>query len=252
MNEHNHRWHRVFLAVLALSAAYGAWQYGRAVDNAYSSRTFTVEGVVEVKTANDLATFTATVTTESGLDATAVQNENSQKMNKVLAFLESKGVAKEDMQTENYNAAPRYSVPNCFGGRCEEAKIIGNTVTQNVRVKVRKADEAGMLVSGVVENGATSVSAVTFEVDDNTGAYQEAKIAALADAKKQAQALARAGNFRIGRMITFYEQGEPGVPYPMGGVAMDAALEKAAVTPPVLQPGTSEGKVRMTVTYEIR
>lgn len=245
----------VLAGIITLAIAYAAFQYGQSVNDAYSTRTFTVEGVAKVQTPNDIATFSATVTTEGGLDQAVVQSQNTEAMNKVVAYLESKEIAKEDIKTENYNLSPRYSNPNCFGGRCEESKIIGYVASQNVQVKVRQVEKAGELVSGVVQNGATSVSQVSFEVDDNKDGLQEARIEALNDAKQQAERLAQAGNFRLGKMVTFYEQGDPMQPYGMGGVAMDSmSMEKAvSATPaPNLQPGSSKNEVRVTVTYEIK
>ena len=241
-------------AVVVLAIAYAAYQYGQSVNDAYSTRTFTVEGRAKIETANDLATFTATVLTEGDMNQAEVQGKNTEAMNRVVSYLESKGVAKEDIKTENYNLSPRYSTPNCFGGRCEESKIIGYTATQNVKVKVRDAGLAGELVAGVVQNGATSVSQVSFEVDDDQGPVKQARIDALRDAQEQAENLAEAGKFRLGKMVTFYEQGGQIEPYAMGGVAMDTmSMEKANALPvPSLQPGSTNGEVRVTVTYEIR
>lgn len=241
-----------FALVAVLSLAYAAFQYGQSVNDAYSTRTFTVEGKAEIQNANDVANFTATVLTEGGLDQAEVQNRNAEAMNRVVSYLESKNIAKEDIQTENYTLNPRYSNPSCFGGRCEESQIIGHTASQNVVVKVRDVALAGELVSGVVQNGATSVSQATFSVDDNREALQEARIAALRDAQEQANELAEAGDFRLGKMITFYEQGNPIEPYAVGG---DLAMMEKSVSQavnPNLQPGSTEGQVRLTVTYEIK
>lgn len=244
----------VLAGIITLSLAYAAFQYGQSVNDAYSTRTFTVEGTAKVEAANDIATFTATVYTEGGMDQGQVQSQNTEAMNKVVGYLEAQGIAKEDIQTENYNLSPKYNTPNCFGGRCEESQIIGYTVTQNVVVKVREANKAGALVAGVVQNGATSVSQVSFEVDDNKDATAQARIEALQDAKKQAKALAEAGNFRLGKIVTFYEQGFPNEPYPMGGVMSDRGMMEKSVSAlpaPDLQPGSTDGEVRITVTYEI-
>lgn len=241
--------------VVVLSIAYAAIQYGKSVNDAYSTRTFTVEGKAKVSESNNVATFTATVLTEGDLDQAQVQAQNTESMNRVVAYLEANGIVADDRKTENYNLAPRYNNPNCFGGRCEESRIIGYTASQNIVVKVRDAAKAGELVSGVVQNGATSVSQVSFTVDDNKEALQQARIEALDDAKQQAERLAKAGGFRLGKIVTFYEQGGPMEPYPMGGVMMDMASEKAvnqAPPSPALQPGSTEGEVRLTVTYEIR
>lgn len=255
LQEHKEHIKYVLGAVVVLSLAYAAYQYGQSVNSAYSTRTFTVEGKAKVESVNNVATFTATVLTEGGLDQGVVQAQNTEKMNKVVAYIESEGVEKKDIKTNQYTLNPKYSQQVCFAGNCPEPKIIGYTVEQSVTIKARNAELAGKLVAGVVQNGATSVTNVTFAADNQDESYKEARIKALEDAKMQAERLAQAGNFRLGKLVTFYDQGQGGYPepYPMAGVAMDSsmAMEKAAVAP-TLAPGSEESEVRVTVTYEIK
>ena len=246
----------VLAAVVVLAVAYAAAQYGKSVNSMYSSRTFTVEGRAKISQENSVATFTATIFTEGGLNQEEVQSKNAEASNKVTTYMQGKGVAPEDVKTENYTLQPKYSIPNCFGGRCEEAKIIGYTANQSITVKIREAQKAGELVSGAVENGATSVSEVRFTADDDKEkeVTEQARLNALYDAQQQAQRLAKAGKFQLGKMITFYEQGPPVEPYSMNGVGDMAMMEKSSVSSvdPQLQPGSSESEVVLVVTYEIR
>jgi uncharacterized protein YggE len=240
------------VAIIVLSLAYAAYQYGQSVSSAYSTRTFTVEGKAKVESVNNVATFTATVLTEGGLDQVAVQTTNTEKMNAVVAYVASEGIEQKDIKTEQYLLMPKYSNSFCYAGNCPEPKITGYTVSQTVTVKVRTVENAGKLVGGVVQNGANTVSEVRFEADNRDEAMKQARIAALGDAKVQAERLAKAGDFRIGKLVTFYDQGEGGMePYPMAGIEGDAMMAKSAVAP-VLNPGISQEEVRVTVTYEIR
>jgi uncharacterized protein YggE len=242
-------------AVAVLALAYVAYQYGQSVNSEYSSRTFTVEGSAKLASANNIATFAATVYNEGGMDQAEVQRVNTEKMNQVVAYIKSQGIEDKDIKTDQYALNPKYSAPNCvLGGTCDEPKIIGYTATQNVTVKVRKTEDAGKLVAGVVQNGATSVGQVQFTPEDNSADRDAARVAALKDAERKAKDLAVAGNFRIGKLITFYEQGQDAVgPYPMMGVAKDSMSAGVTSAPaPALQPGTTEDEVRVTVTYEIK
>jgi uncharacterized protein YggE len=242
------------VAIIVLSLAYAAYQYGQSVNSAYSTRTFTVEGKAKVESENNVATFSTTVLTEGGLDQQLAQTQNTEKMNKVIAYLEAGGIEKKDIKTEQYTLMPKYNYTPCYAGNCPEPKITGYTVSQVVTTKVRTVENAGKLVAGVVQNGATTVSEVRFEADNYDEALKQARIDALADAEVQARRLAKAGDFRLGKLVTFYDQGDGmGEPYPMAGVEGDMMMAKSSAPAlPVLAPGTSEKEVRVTVTYEIR
>jgi uncharacterized protein YggE len=254
LQEHKEQIKYVLVAIVVLSFAYAVYQYGQSVNSAYSTRTFTVEGKAKVESENNVATFNATVLTEGGMDQVAVQTQNTEKMNTVIAYLEKEGIDKKDIKTEQYTLMPKYNYAPCYAGNCPEPKISGYTVSQAVTVKVRTVENAGKLVAGVVQNGATTVSEIRFEADNRDEALKQARIEALADAEAQAKRLSKAGNFRLGKLVTFYDQGEGmGEPYPMGGVEGDVMMAKSAVpAPPVLAPGVSDEEVRVTVTYEIR
>jgi uncharacterized protein YggE len=240
-------------AVAVLALAYVAYQYGQSVNSAYSTRTFTVEGSAKLASANNLATFSATVYNEGGMDQAEVQRVNTEKMNQVVAYIKSQGIEDKDIKTDQYMLNPKYSAPNCvLGGTCEEPKITGYSVTQNVTVKVRKTEDAGKLVAGVVQNGATSVGQVQFAPEDNSADRDATQITALKDAEQKAKNLATTGNFRLGKLVTFYEQGQGGMePYPVMGIAKDS-MAASAIPAPTLQPGTTDDEVRVTVTYEIK
>lgn len=241
----------LMLGVAALAFVY---QYGSSIERTYPNRTFNVQGQAKIETPHDLASFTATVTTEGGVDTGALQVQNTEKMNAINAFLVEKGIDTKDLKTTNYSMNPRYSYGTCTQGNCPPPSITGYAITQSLEVKVRDTSKTGELLSGIVGAGANSVSGVNFVTDDDSDARQNARIAALEDAHKKALDLAKAGNFRIGKMVTFYEDSPVSPqPYAVGGEMMDVASAKVSQAPtPVVQPGTEEGMLTMTVTYEMR
>lgn len=245
----------VAFVALALSAVVYVYQYGRSVDQTFPNRTFSVDGEANIDTALDIATFTASVVTEGGKDVAEIQKQNGEKMNNINAYLKEQGVEKKDLQTSQYSLNPRYSYSNCVGGGvCPPPAITGYTLNQSLTVKVRNLDTIGTLLSGIVEKGANSVSGVTFTADDDTDSKQDARKEAIAKAQKKAQEIARAGNFRVGKLISLYE--DSGV-MPMdagyGGLGMGGAVaEMKSAVPSVIEPGTRSGKLRVTLTFEIR
>ncbi len=240
----------VSFVLIAIAALMGAYQYKVSVGTTYPTRTFSVDGSGDVDTTPDLATFSVTVMSEGGKNVTEVQGANSEKMNKVGAFLKDQGVDKKDLKTMEYNVSPRYSYAPCLSGNCPTPVISGYTLTQTLQVKVRKSDTLGDLLSGVVTNGANGVSGVRFVVDDDSAAKDAAREEAVADAKKKAVATAKAAGFRLGKLVTLYENSNP-MPQDnsMGGYGIARELSDKAA--PTVEPGTQNTKVQVTLTYEI-
>jgi uncharacterized protein len=239
------------LAVLALSALFYSYQYARSIDRSYPSRTFSVDGKADVDIVPDIASFSATVMTEGGQDIAGIQKTNSDKMNRVNQFMKDEGIKSKDLKTLQYNLSPRYSNSPCYEGTCPAPTIVGYTLTQTLEVKVRETEKLGNLLSGAVKSGANSVSDVRFVVDDDTEAKNEARAEAIQKAKEKAEAVAKAGGFRLGKLVTLYESGESfPQAYGMGGGAADMAVMKAPVVP-TIEPGSQKAAVTVTLTYEI-
>lgn len=243
----------IAFVVLALSAVGYVYQYGRSVNQAYPTRTFSADGEADMETATDIAVFTASVVTEGGNNVAEIQQQNVEKMNAINAFLKEQGVEKKDLKTSQYALSPRYSYQNCDGRSiCPPPSIAGYTLTQTLAVKVRDLEPLGAILSGIVEKGANSVSGISFAVDDDTDARQKARTEAIAKAQKKARDIARAGNFRVGKLISVYEDAAgitPDNPMNYGGLGGVSAEFKAV---PSIEPGTQSGTVRVNLTYEIR
>ena len=122
MNDTYKRYAFGALVVVLFMFAFSAWRYAGAYKDSVqlsSGRTFSATGMGKVVATPDIATFTAGVTTEGGKDLVALQKQNSTKLNAVTAFILSKGVAKADIQTDQYSIDPRYSYTSCSPVRME-------------------------------------------------------------------------------------------------------------------------------------
>jgi uncharacterized protein len=242
----------VSFVLVASAAVMAGFQYKISVGNTYPVRTFSVDGSGDVDTTPDIATFAVSVVTDGGKDVAEVQGANTEKMNKVHAFLLEQGVEKKDLKTGQYNLAPRYDYADCtVGTACPAPKITGYSLTQTLNVKLRDMTKLGDLLSGVVNNGANTVSEVSFVVDDDASSKDAARKEALADGRRKALATAKAAGFRLGKLVTLYENASPIGYGGMGGDVADGSLMKANAAP-VIEPGTQSTKVQVTMTYEIR
>ena len=246
----------VFFIAVSVAALGYAYQFGREVNQGNSNRTFTADAESIVSVTPDVAKFSVSLVTEGGKNVSDIQKQNIDKMNSINAYLKEMGVGKKDLQTTNYSLSPRYSYPNCERtgqSVCPPPSISGYTLTQSLSVKVRDLEKLGDMLSGVVEKGANSVSSVSFVVDDESTAKNQARGEAIMKAKKNAMDIAKAGGFRVGKMTALYEdQGSPVSPMYNYAEGMGGMSKSMDVSSPTIEPGTSEMKVHVTVTYEIR
>ena len=217
----------------------------------YPGRTFSVSGKGEVVAIPDVGRFSFSVLTEGGTDLEKLQKENTDKSNAVIAFLKDNNVDEEDIKSESYNVYPTYQYYECNPyGICPPAKISGYRVEHSVSVTVRNLEAVGILLSGVVENGANTVSGINFEVDDLDKVENEARIAAIANAQEKAKAIAGAGGFRIGKITSIYTVNPDPYYYAKGGGEM--STESAMYTSPQIEPGSQKVSVTVDITYEIK
>lgn len=245
------------LILLLLTGVYGilsfTGSYARSIDPS-SIRSFNVSGEGEVIATPDIASFTFGVVTEGGTDTTALQNQNTERANAAIAYLKENGIADEDIKTEFFDISPRYQYFDCFGGSgraCPPAEIVGYTINQSVRVKVRELEKAGELISGVVDAGANTVSQLRFMIDDPSALEAEAREKAFAEAREKAEALAEAGDFRVGKLLGVNE-GFTGIPYASFESFDDVAIGGKGGGIPSIESGSQTVRVNVNVRYEIR
>lgn len=243
--------------VFSLAAIKFAVGYDR-MSRWQSASSFAVSGEGKVVGVPDIARLTMGVITEGGNDAAKLQRENTDKTNKIIAFVNSKGVDEKDIKTEQYSVQPRFEYANCgferVGATCPPPKIVGYTITQSISVKVRNFGVVGDILSGAVTAGANNVYGPTFEIDDRTKLVDQARGEALAKARESAKAVARAGGFRLGKILSIdegYYGGETYRSYDAYGKGGDMAVASQANSPSIL-PGSQDVIITVNVRYEIR
>lgn len=223
-----------------------------------NSRTYVATGEGKVVTKPDIATFTFSIIDEGGKDIGALKTENDKKSGKIVDFLVSQKIDKADIKTLNYNVSPRYQTCYSTAGRvCPPSEIVGYTISQMYEVKIRDFAKMNDVLSGVVAAGANDVSQISFTVDDMSKLRNEAKAEAIKNAKDQAEMIAKAGGFKLGKIVSVDEGG--GMPVPMmygknAVLGMGGGADMAASAPSVAQiePGSQEVVVDVMVRFEIQ
>lgn len=196
------------------------------------------------ETRPDMATFSAGIETfgKTGPDASKA---NEEKMNKLVAALEEKGVDEKDIQTQSVSI-----------NRIDWGPKKGTyQATNQVSVRVRKVDEASAAIGAATGAGANILNGPTLSQSDPEKGKLSAYGNAYKAAKARAEAYAEAAGMKVSRVLTIRDGGASGAPgpfpYEMMEQAADAAAVPRTVSAPPIRVGTDINEVAVSVDFAL-
>src|SRR3989344_5013738 len=138
-----------FLVLASLFIFLGArtWREVREARSFAPQNVITISGKSSIFATPDIGQVVISVVREQKT-ASDAQREATTAANKVIEFVESKGVKKEDIKTD-YSIYPKYNYTQDRG-----QVLTGYEVRQSITVKIRDLDSISGILSGVVERGA--------------------------------------------------------------------------------------------------
>lgn len=213
-----------------------------------SSYQISVTGQGKVSYKPDTAKVTLGVQVDRKQTSEQAVKELNEKVFNVISALELLGIAKEDIETQNYSVQPQYDYKD------GSQTLAGYDANQRLVVKVRDiqsdAQRIGAVISSASEAGSNQMLGVSFEISSVSDLRQQAKILAIEDAKSKSGALAKAAGVELGKITGWYENDisnpERPVPYGLGG------MEKSVSSVPAQIPsGSEEITVEVSLNYEV-
>jgi uncharacterized protein len=172
-------------------------------------------GAGSVSLPPDIATVDAAVSTNSSSAGDAV-SQNNQSYERIVGGLVKIGIGRDDIALGYYNVRHNPKPQNMPANPSEE---YGYTVTRSFEVKVREVGKAGTVSDACIAAGATAIGRISFGLANPAAARAQAMAKAVADARLNAEALARATGLRI---VSIKSIGYPDaglVPPGMGAIA---------------------------------
>jgi uncharacterized protein YggE len=224
------------LLVLVAGAFAGVGRPDSAGGASAPSEGITVNGVGTVKSVPDEAQMSFGVQTEAATSREGLAR-NSTQMERVLAALRAAGIAEKDIQTQDVSVWPRYDTTG------EEAE--GYTARNSVTVTIHELDKAGAVIDAATRAGANEVSGPMLSSSGRERLEAKALEAAVDNARKKAEALAKAAGVGLGRVTAMVEGGSS-----PGPVMLEAARASADKAVPI-QPGQEEVQATVTITVSI-
>ena len=230
------------LVYLAASPAPGRTKRTNPAEEA-PARVLTITGQGRVQVEPDRAWVRVGVYTEADRAQNAVE-ENSRISHAVMKAIAGQGVAQEDIRTGRYQVFPREE-------RDRDGVVVRRSfaVEHEIVVTVKELDRVGRILDAALDAGANRVYGVAFGLSHPQRALEQARIQAIEDARRQAEALAQAAGVKILSIQSINVSGSPVSP-PRTYVAKAEAMAADAGVP--IAPGTLEVTATVTIVFEIR
>jgi uncharacterized protein YggE len=202
-----------------------------------------VTGEGSISVPPDYAEVSGGATTR-GKSVKEAADDNSKLMTDITNALLQAGIARKDIQTSHFSIRPIYTQTDPHA----EAKLAGYEVGNQVNVKIREIRKAGDVLERLIAAGATNVGNIEFLQSEPSKALDQAREAAVADARRKAELYAKAAGLTLGRVAWITEE----TGYPPSPMPMAARMGAAAPAAPVpISAGEDILHTRITVGFNL-
>ena len=210
--------------------------------------TVTVTGTGEVELKPDFARIAVAVLTQADSVAQAVE-ANRAGVERVLARMQGLGVKREDIQTANFQV---FQTPPRHGPDGREQRVPRFTARHLLRVTSRDVAGVGRLAGEILASGDMVFQSLTWGLDREDKGKDEARRAAVNDARRQADVYAAAAGVRLGRLVELRE----GSVHIAGAPEADATMRMSdghagAPEVPIVPPASVRYDATVQMVWEI-
>jgi uncharacterized protein YggE len=209
-------WMALALGAAALPAAPASAQTSELPMPPITGTRLDISATGEVARVPDLAIISAGVVTKQPTASAALQ-ENSARMDRVLAALKRAGVAERDIQTSSLNLNPEYRYQEN-----QAPQLVGYSASNQVSIRFRDIRNSGKILDALVSEGANQINGPSLTIDKQDAALDEARAQAIAKGRERAELYARAMGKRVARIVSVSEGGGNFSPPPPAPVFMEA------------------------------
>jgi uncharacterized protein YggE len=199
-------------------------------------------GEAQVRVTPDRATILVGVQTR-GLTAAAAGTSNARIQKAILDTLKAMGLPADQLATQSYSVNPEMQYPPSGG----PGKVTGYTVSNVVRVELKRIEQVGPVVDASLAKGANQINSIQFSSSTASEARRAAMADAVRDARADAEALAKAAGGSVGQVMEITSNSPP--VRPMYGEVMMRSAAKADVATPI-EPGEQVISAMVSVIWQ--
>ncbi|WP_338517567.1 SIMPL domain-containing protein [Alteromonas gracilis] len=192
-------------------------------------------GAIEVTPNAYTVTF---VIEQEGETVSKLNTQLASDLRKVVEFLLSQGVAQKNIQSMQVRLNPRYI--NSPQGRVQD----GFTLSRDVVMTSTNLSTYDRVLDGVLKRGVDRIQQFNFIALNEQNVYEVALVAAIQDAKRRAQLVAKELGVEVGEVVAISESGG-NMPIPV------MRAEAFAKDMSMSLPGQQRVEARVSVSFKI-
>jgi len=198
--------------------------------------TVNVVGEASIEATPTLVNISVSIEGE-GKDAKLLRQENGEKLARVIQAINKEEVPMKNFQTDYVSLYKNYDY---------NTKTYQYRISQTVKIKLDNLAKYETLMDALFEAGVNQINSVTFGIEDSVRAklQQEARIAAIDNARKKALLYATSLDQNIGKALTIRETSLRDTP-------ASVMIRGAAPSNTTLALGSISVNSQIIVTFEL-
>lgn len=219
--------------------------YPLTITTTTKSTELAVVGEGKVEATPDTVYIDVGITVNNQSTTEAAQKRIDEVNNSILAAMEKLGIAKADIKTTNYSVYPNYKYES------NENRINGYNGNASISIKVSDVKLATQVTTEATKAGANQINGSRFVIDKPEKYREQARNEAIANARQQAEMLAKQLGIKLGRVTNIVESSPNGVIGPMYARSAEMGLG-AGGGGAQFEPGTQTISSTVTLYFEKR
>jgi uncharacterized protein YggE len=213
------------------------------------SPTIVMTGSGEVELKPDFARIHVAAETRAKTVAQAV-DANRTASERVLARLQAIGVKREDIQTANFQVF-RVEEPSEPGPRGERSAAVEFVARHQLRLTTRDLSEIGRLTGELMASGDMTFQSIAWGLDRPQEAGDEARKAAVRDARRQAEVYAEAAGAKLGRLREIRDASARAYGSEESDMPLKMSMARAAPALPIMPPAVVRYGANVQMVWDL-
>lgn len=208
------------------------------------SSELSVVGEGKVEAVPDTAKINVGITVDKAVSVADAQKQIDTVNNAIIASVQKLGIDKKNIRTGNYSISPNYN----YDGN--DRKQDGFTGDVSLTITVKDVKKVAEVVHAATGAGATNIYGTDFSIDNPDKYREQARNMAIANAKEQANQLAKSLGIKLGKVTNIVESNRDEGFMPMSEKAMGTGMGGGGGAD--FQAGTQTVQSVVTLYFEKR
>lgn len=200
-----------------------------------SEKGIEVTGTAKQSVVPDMVMFSFSIN-DRGKDLSSLKADIDKKAANTVSLCKKLGIKTRDITSAKLSIRPQYNY--------QTKSFIGYDVSRTIKVVLKDLDKYSDLVNGVIKAGITNVNYVALDTSDRKELQRKTLGAAITDARKKADIIAKSSGVEIGKVLYMKEGVSP--------IRLETYAFKERAVSADAQGAFEPGEISLTATVTVR